>query len=344
MKTIVLIFSYEELNTNVLFNSVLHNARKDQEFKYVAYVPIGYKSLFFCADEIIEIPKKINSFTSYSEVSEYGVTKEGEQIELKERIKFKLRKVVFFFLNWVPIKDKKLIAILSTTKTPRQSKYLYDSHVMKWVKSDAKKRFQKNYVVVPVQNHIELKNASVKFQSPSLTESFRYLFKEHEKAIKGGLRIKKDAVVNSKKVFLRTRNYSYKQPNHNTSPDDVLEITKSLIASGINVINIGSPALSVGQYLDSTEIGRYQEFSNVLNLDEEITLIDAPVICRADAGLFVLIAMLPLPIICLTKEWSEFLDVSLINAREASGWNKDLVYGEKITSEFRKNKIINLTE
>jgi hypothetical protein len=184
----------------------------------------------------------------------------------------------------------------------------------------------------------------VKFQSPSLTESFRYLFKEHEKAIKGGLRIKKDAVVNSKKVFLRTRNYSYKQPIHNTSPDDVLEITKSLIASGINVINIGSPALSVGQYLGSTEIGRYQEFSNVLNLDEEITLIDAPVICRADAGLFVLIAMLPLPIICLTKEWSDFLDVSLINARKASGWNEDLVYSEEITSEFRKNKIINLTE
>ena len=341
MKTIILIFSYEELNVNVLLNSVLHNTRKDHKFKYVAYVPIGFKSLFFSADEIIEIPSEINSFRNYSEVAEYGVAKEGEQVELMVKVNFKVRKSIFYCLDKFPLKDGVLIKILSTMKTPRQSKYLYKSNVIKWIKQDAKKRFGKNYVVVPAQNCIKIENACVKFQSSSLTENFKYLFKEHEKAIKSGLRLKTNLEFSSNKVFLRTRNYSQKQTVHNTSPEDILDITKTLLALGFTVINVGSPALSIAHNLNVLEMIKYQEFSNVLNLDEEIDFLNGPIICRADAGLFVLIAMLPLPIICLTEEWSDFLNVSLMNARKASGWNMDVAYSEVITSELRKNQIIN---
>lgn len=71
VRTIGVVFSYEELNTNVLVNAMLWNAKKTSDFKYIAYAPSGFSGLFFAADEVVVIPDAINSFKKYSEVSEH---------------------------------------------------------------------------------------------------------------------------------------------------------------------------------------------------------------------------------------------------------------------------------
>ena len=89
MKTIALVFSYEELNVNVLLNSVLWNQKKSEEFRYVAYVPAGFRTLFFSADEIVEIPRELSDFKKYSEVSEYFESAGNFTDKVKKKIKIK---------------------------------------------------------------------------------------------------------------------------------------------------------------------------------------------------------------------------------------------------------------
>ena len=324
-KTIILVFSYEELNINVLLNSAIFNARLNSKFNYVAYTPIGFKTLFFAADQIIEIPREIDSFNRYSEVAEYGVNS-AQFYNLKSRIWEKLNKLIFSILAKGKISDHLLVGLIALTRTPRSDKFLYKSGVFKWVKSDAKVKFKNNYVVVPAQNYIKIDGDRILFQSKSLTENFKYLFEEHEKALSKGLRINIDSVKSyEKKAFIRTRQYARKQP----------------ISRGWHVSNVGSPALLIEKHLNDSEKCNFSEYNDILSIDEEFNLLRGPVICRADAGLFVLAAALPLPLICLTSEWSDYLGVSLLQARKKSGWNSDLAFNPGITSIFRADTIVN---
>ena len=51
-----------------------------------------------------------------------------------------------------------------------------------------------------------------------------------------------------------------------------------------------------------------------------------PVVCRADAGLWVLLATMQIPIVLLTKEWSTSFGVNLTEARLLSGLENDLFH------------------
>ncbi len=99
-RTIGVVFSYEELNTNVLFNAVLRNLKRNNSIKVIAYVPVGFGKLFFSADEIIEIPNYLNKFKKYSEVSEYFPPQQI-QLSLKFGIKSNTYQLSFIRKSWL---------------------------------------------------------------------------------------------------------------------------------------------------------------------------------------------------------------------------------------------------
>jgi hypothetical protein len=333
LKTIALVFSYEELNINVLLNSVLWNQKKSEEFRYVAYVPTGFRTLFFSADEIVEIPREMNDFKKYSEVSEYFESAENFTDKVKKRIKVKLRDYVILSIKVFDLKNRSLIYLLNRIPTPRAEKFLHKSGSLKWVKRDVRSRYGRSALVVVAQNNLCFEGVDIKFQGSSLGESFDFLFKEHHKAISAGLRIELDRTRENqkgvieipKRVIFRTRNYSLKQPEHNTKIEDILPLVKCFIQNGWEVINVGSPALPLESELRDGEAAVYREFSNVLTIDEEFDYLAYPIVCRADAGLFVLAAALNTPLLLLSDEWSARFGINLTEARAQSGAQYDQI-------------------
>ena len=134
--TIALIFSYEELNTNVLWNSVSWNLKKTLDINYVAYAPAGFHSLFFAADEIINIPSEFNSFVRYKEVSEYFPKRTKIANKILNIYRGIVQRVILKFNPTGSI----LLMILRTKVTDRQLKFLYSSKTFKWIKEDFKTR------------------------------------------------------------------------------------------------------------------------------------------------------------------------------------------------------------
>ena len=173
----------------------------------------------------------------------------------------------------------------------------------------------------------------IKFQNGSLGESFSYLFREHHKAISAGLRLELDRFnekqkaqsADIKRVILRTRNYSLKQPEHNTKIEEILPLVRCFIQNGWEVINIGSPALPLESELRVDEAAAYKESSNLLTIDEEFEQLTYPIVCRADAGLFVLAAALNTPLLLLSDEWSSRFGINLIEARAELGSQYDQI-------------------
>ncbi len=134
--TIVLIFSYEELNTNVLWNSVIWNLKKTMDLNYVAYAPTGFHSLFFAADKIIDIPSELNSFVSYQGVSEYF----PKRTRIMNKILNIYRGMVQHFILKFNPKGSFLLMVLRNIATDRQLKFLYSGKTYKWIKKDFKTR------------------------------------------------------------------------------------------------------------------------------------------------------------------------------------------------------------
>lgn len=342
-QTIALIFSYEELNTNVLWNSRLWNLKNEIDFHYVAYAPLGFQSLFFAADEIITIPEGVNSFRKYSQVSEYFPMR--SRISSISRNVFRSR-VEDYILKFKPT-NLTLLMLLRLIATDRQKKFLYSSNTFDWIRKDFKTRYKvkiqsgmftnwkrrsrkREIFLVPVQNYLRYDGKKLFVTEFSLMEDLRLLFFGHFNAISGGIidvfqnSIYSNLNSSSKKlIFIRTRNYQRKQPQHNTLLTDVLSITKSLLNNNFKVINIGSPALSLRSNLSWRERSKYLEFSD-LSLDAELEITSGPIICRADAGLFTLICCMPNPLVVLTEEWSSFLGISLLEARKIAGINADV--------------------
>lgn len=232
------------------------------------------------------------------------------------------------------IRNKALISILTRIPTPRQKKFLYQSGVWKWAKKDFQSRSQfkgpRSSYIFPVIDSLTIIKDNLYFKYPTLTESFRNYFTHLETAIQTGIihefsrsNFISKKVLNPNRVVLRTRNYRLKQPNHNTTIEDVQELVNQLAKAGFNIVNIGNPALSLLDLFDHPE---YCEIDNKLNINEELSEIYGPVVTRADAGLFVLIACLPYPLVCLTDEWNKFLGVDLMSARKIAGMTQDLTF------------------
>ena len=322
MKTIVLVFSFEELNTNVLLNSVIRNQKERHDFRYAAYAPPGFSKLFFGADEIITIPENINSFRRYSEISEYLPIPITFIDKVKRRIRFKIQDLILNLIIMFKPSNQLLLAMLRVIPSPRQKKYLYDSGIFKYIKNHARQKFGKDIIVVVVQDFLVFSAGKFSMSSKSLDQSFRYYFKEHYEAISNGLKLQPDQPVlpgKNPRVVFRTRNYLSKQPEHNTKIEDVLPLVRCFIENKWNVVNIGSPALSLIPHLTPVERSFFTEISNKLTIDEEFKYFCYPVVCRADAGLFVLLATVDTPLILLSKEWSEHLNVTLVDARNLAG-------------------------
>jgi hypothetical protein len=342
-QTIGLIFSYEELNTNVLWNSRLWNLKKDCDFNYVAYAPKGFHSLFFAADEIITIPEKFNSYGKYSQVSEY--------FPVRSRIKSSVHNVFCRTIRYIILKfnptNSTLLILLRLLATDRQKEFLYSNKTFDWIRKDFKTRnkvcnqtekftnrksvyrISENYLV-PVQNYLKYDGNKLFIEHFSLEQDFRFLFHEHFRAISGGIgdvfqnSIFSNLNLSSQKIInIRTRNYQRKQPEHNTRLENVLNITKVLTNNNFKVINIGSPPLSLKSHLSNKEMMNYSEFGD-LSLDDELKVTSGPIICNADAGLFVLVCCMPNPLVVLTEEWSSYLGISLLEARKIAGFNTDI--------------------
>ena len=342
-QTIGLIFSYEELNTNVLWNSSLWNLKNDFDFNYVAYAPEGFHSLFFAADEIITIPKKLNSYDKYSQVSEY--------FPARSRIKSLVHNVFCSTIRYIILKfnptNSILLKLLRLLASDRQKKFLYSKDTFDWIRKDFKTRSKVSSQIrkqanrksayrdsgsflVPVQNYLRYDGNNLFIEHFSLVQDFRFLFNEHFRAISRGIGdvFQKSNFSNldlssQKLINIRTRNYQRKQPEHNTRLENVLNITKVLTNNNFKVVNIGSPPLSLKSHLSNEEMMNYSEFGD-LSLDNELKVTSGPIICRADAGLFVLMCCMPNPLVVLTEEWSNSLGVSLLSARKIAGISTDI--------------------
>lgn len=351
-RTVGVVFSYEEMNTNVLLNATLRNQKKKNSIKIIAYVPTGFSYLFFSADEIIEIPKHLNKFTNYSEVSEYFPQQSNLlRSRIWNKLKYKFLPIYLSFLVRIRISDQRLVFALKLFPTDRQRYYLYESGVWDWVLSDFKKRVIKRerLVIFPVTDYLSFRSSRLEMKVATLAESFQYLFSELYFAISdgiteefrekiqgvtalnsisggggGGVGFEDSQIFQSNTLYLRTRNYKNKQRSHNTTKNDVSKVIDKFLDSGVNVINIGSPVLSIKDDLKSDNSRNYRELSNVLTIDDEIKMLNGPVLCRADAGLFVLVACLPVPIFCLSPEWSESFGIKLMDARSKFGIKGDL--------------------
>ena len=354
-RTIGVVFSYEELNANVLFNAVLRNLKRNNLVKVIAYVPAGFGKLFFSADEIIEIPSYLNKFKKYSEVSEYFPPQKTNSFfnKIWDKVKYILIKFYKKILVYGKLSDQRLVTALRVIATYRQRHFLYKSGVWKWVLRDFRSRVIKNerWVIFPVQDFISISESHLEIKTSSLGASFEYLFSELCLSITDGIieEYKQKFCVISpenvpKSIYFRTRNYKQKQQVHNTTKSDVLDLMIQLLNKKVRVINIGSPALSLKNDLEPRYSENYQELSNVLSIDEELEILEGPIVCRADAGLFVLIACLPVPIICLTSEWSESFGVRLMKARAKYGIEGDLDFSPLNSKEIILTHAISLFE
>lgn len=330
-RLIALVFSFEELNTNVLWNSILFNLKfsnNTNEVKYIAYAPKGFKSLFFCADEVVEIPPKYLEFKSYQEVSEY----------VKEKKNYKFEQIIKKFIILFKIQNKLLLNLLFLIRTPRAKKYL-TRRIMKYVRHDLESKMKSfnetngigNFSIVHVQDFLRItEEYNLFIDSFDLTSSYKYLFEEHKRAIENGIidcwqeRFNTELILN-KKIVLRSRNYEKKQPHSNTKLEQVTPIIRYLLKRNYTIINIGTPVLHL-EFANEDFGNSYQEFNAVLSIDEEFSLLKCPVISIADAGLFTLLSCIPLPIIALTGEWSTFLGCDLFEARRKFGLNFDLEF------------------
>jgi hypothetical protein len=343
-RAIGVVFSYEELNTNVLFNAVLRNLKRNSSVKVIAYVPAGFGKLFFSADEIIEIPNYLNKFKKYSEVSEYFPPPTNSFfIKIWNKVKYISTKFYKKILVYVKLSDQRLVSALKVIATYRQQHFLYKSGVWKWVLRDYRSRTIKSerWVIFPVQNYISISESHLEIKASTLGESFEYLFSELYFSITDGIveeykqKFCKISPQNvPKSIYFRTRNYEQKQQVHNTTKSDVLDLINQLLDKNLTVINIGSPALLLKDDLRSQYSENYQELSNLLSIDEELEILQGPIVCRTDAGLFVLIACLPVPIIGLTSEWSEPFGVQLMKARAKFGIQGDLDFSPLNSKEI----------
>ena len=194
--TIALIFSYEELNTNVLWNSVIWNLKKTLDINYVAYAPTGFHSLFFAADEIINIPSELNSFVRYQEVSEYFPKRTKIANKIHNIYRGIVQRVILKFNPTGSI----LLMILRTIAADRQLKFLYSSKTFKWIKEDFKTRSRScdpfrilsgnsrasklnKTFLIPVQNYLRFdgrregkKKGGLFVDHFSLNEDFKFFF------------------------------------------------------------------------------------------------------------------------------------------------------------------------
>lgn len=332
----------------------MFNLKKVNDFRFIAYVPMGFETLFFAADEIRIIPKKFLEFDRYSEVSDFFPRKNAylqKILHTKERI------IKSFALN---CQNQLLFLLLNLMPTPRQARFLSRS-TLRWIRRDFKKNNQpskilrrsicsckRNYFFV-VRDFVQV-SQDLKFyvQNFDLSESLKYLFEQHANALENGViqkfidfqseRRKTDHVF-TKSIFLRTRNYRKKAVVHNSTVENIYPLVKSFLGAGIQVVNIGSPCLELQDYF-SREIN-YFEFNNKLNIDEEFSMLNSVIIQRADAGLFVLATCTPYAIICLTEEFSKMWNISLIQSRSKYRNYGDLAFSEDL-DDFKIIKHIEL--
>ena len=319
---------------------MIWNLKQKTPVKYIAYCPKGFEKLFFAADEVVIIPESLNSFSSFSEVSEYIPSQSsGFFLHLRKSIKDLCRLQVYKLLNILQFRNSLLSCFLNVSATDRAQKFLFKSGVYSWCKKDFKNRVLETpgekATIFASANYLIFRESDLCLGHVNLDESFKYFFGELFSAIENGIidcfqeKYPKSSAMTKGVVYLRSRNYRNKQIVHNTKSRTVIPIVEGLLQNGINVVNIGSPLLSLIDQLGSANHHLYSELDNLLTIDDELTLLNGPIVCGADAGLFVLMCCLPNPLISLTPEWSERLGIKLMDARRNVGMHSDLgYYGE----------------
>lgn len=303
------IFSFDELNTNVFYNAILANFKNRNQIHTVAYVPKEFSCLFFDFDEVIEIPDKYFGNVLYG-------TKYSDNIApdwIEKSIQFRHR-VVLKLIKQIPLLRKFVANHPSLLATYRQLTPLYRSGLFSWARRDYNKRFSKpkNKLTV-VSNFLIPNQKKISFEAfPDLNVAYQYLFDQLFISISNGL------VLTSAKPYMqgggiavRTRNFKNKATAHNSDLDQTSSIVHQILQSGSVVTNYGAPPLSLFNLKDEE---RYSEIY-LPSINDELYSISNKVVLRADAGLFVLYACSNLQLCTITPEWSDFLGISLMEAR-----------------------------
>ena len=227
-------------------------------------------------------------------------------------------------------------SLLILIPTDRARRFLFKSGVYAWCKEDFELRIPSadDGAIFAAANHLSFCETHLCLRHTDLGESFKYLFGELSVAIENGIidvyqsKYAGTFSPDERVVYLRTRNSRNKQLIHNTKSETVIGLVDSLLQNGISVVNIASPALQLSDKLCVGNLDKYSELNNLLSIDDELTLLNGPIICGADAGLFVLMCCLPNPLICLAHEWSESLGVKLMDARFNAGQSFDLEFSD----------------
>lgn len=181
MTVYAVLFTFDELHSMALLNARFWQSSGFADEHWVAYVPPGFKSLAFMADEIVEYPENLCLYRSYSEVSE---TIRGGLYNLW-RSRFWIS--VFYRLR---LRNDWLRRALRLSATPRARHFFYGSGISSWAVRDAREKYRDERLrILLAQDFTVLVDGEVVLQSPDLTASYHQRFSRLAAAISEGMRL-----------------------------------------------------------------------------------------------------------------------------------------------------------
>ena len=277
---------------------------------FVAYVPPGFRTLAFAADEVVEYPASLCAYSTYSEVNE---TVSGSGIR-SGVIGVKFRSAWLWTLYKCRIRNSALMTALRLWATPRAIQFFYRSGISRWATQDAGARFADDDLrIMLVGDFTEVVGDDIRLTRPDLMDSFHRRFSRLATAISEGLTLSTSASRRDQ-LLIRTRNYTHKAPVHNTNESAATNVARCALEQGLSVVNVGSPPMRL-----EIEHAQYGESNHELDLDGEACLWGSPIATQGDAGLFTLVSCVDQPLCILSIEWSESVfptaPISLLSAR-----------------------------
>ncbi len=351
-----LIFPFGEVNSAVFQNAAIYALKKTKPTRVTMFSPKEFFGCYFHCDELIEITSL--PYESYSEVSNYrfpNFSKKQPSTWLNPQI-----------LNYFFQRFQQSLPSWAFHHLPnffkadyKGRKYLHKSGVYRWAKNES---FKLGKVFLGTASYTELstreqykcdineamyRNFSnlCRMISEGAVQTREHIEKtrtltsfsdqdSHKSDFELISRMQDFINVNSKVAYIRTRNIEGQANVHNTDPEKLLFLIKSLLAMGWAVLNTGTPTIKL-----PIRDARYLEISHNLSIGDQFYLAsecDARVM-SAEAGLFVAWAATNLPLVLIGEEWSVTnLDqpISLIKARQSIG-----IQDRRLTTDFSAQDI-----
>lgn len=253
----------------------LRSLEPEEALEVAVIVPPGFRSLGFAADLVIEYPSELMRYSAYEEVSELT---DATWTKVRRFASDSRRSVGIKISPFLGNNKRARLLALALASSPRSLKiYWLNLKLQFWVHKKVRdlSRVNRRVEFWPVNDWLCVSGEGLEYRSISLSESFQHRFEVLYDAISTGLTFAPassqfSAIPQSFQapdVLVRSRNFAFKAPGHNSDYDTLKDLVLSLLGSGKSVVHCGSPILPL-----HIEHENYLEVSNI-NLDEEMSLL-----------------------------------------------------------------------